>query len=190
MRRTILLAASLAVAIGAAGVAQAENLWTEFWGSVGRDYHRNNAWPEPFVYQDRETVAAPFGLMISKGWERQNLLSDHHFEDGALALNQAGQLKIRWILTQAPQQQRVIFVQRGVSPAQTQARLELVQQAATGILPNNETPTIAVSNMDATGWSAETIDAVGRKFQASTPDPRLPKSAGGDASGAGGGASK
>ena len=187
----ILFALFLAAVFGDSTIARAENIFTDFWGSITQGTHRNNAWPEPFIYQDRQGVGAHFGAMINKGWEHQNLLSDHHFEDGAAAVSQAGQLKMKWILTQAPQSQRVIFVQKGVNVAQTQARLGLVQQVAAGILPQGESPVVAVSNLDATGWSAETIVAVGRKFQASTPEPRLPKSEGGSGGGGlGGGESK
>ena len=182
-------AAALIVLSGVTIPARADNIFTDFWGGIVKGTHRNNAWPEPFIYQDRQAVGAHFGAMINKGWEHQNLLSDHHFEDGSSAITQAGQLKMRWILTQAPQSQRAIFVQKGVNPAQTQHRVELVQQVAAGILPQGESPVVAVSNLDATGWSAETIVAVGRKFQASTPEPRLPKSEGGGAAGAAGGSS-
>ena len=191
MRRLVLLVTVGMMFGGSASSARADNWWTEFWGGVHDGWHRNNAWPEPFIYQDRETVAAPFGAMINKGWERQNLLSEYHFEDGAhaLVLNQAGQLKVRWILTQAPQSQRIIYVQRGTSPAQTQARMLLVQQAAVAVVGPGESPSIAVSNMDASGWSAENVDAIYRKAALSRPDPRLPKPQGdsGGASGSSGG---
>ncbi len=187
----VLSAVLFAMAMGTPQFVQADNWFTDFWGGVAQGTHRNNAWPEPFNYQDRQAVSAHFGAAINKGWEHQNLLSDHHFEDGSSAVTQAGQLKMRWILTQAPQNQRVLFVQKGLNANQTQARLELVQQVAAGILPPGESPVVAVSNLDATGWSAETIVAVGRKFQASTPEPRLPKEGGGSSGGgaSGGGAS-
>jgi len=186
MRKLFLLTLGLSLAATAVP-ARAEWWWTTFWGNVHRDYQRNNAWPEPFNVQDRETVTGPFNLMVNKGWERQNLLMDHHFDEKGLTT--AGQLKVRWIVTQAPVNRRIVFIQRANTPEQTRVRVDLAQQAAQMIAVEGELPRVAVSDMDGIGTPAEYVDAIGRKFQASTPDPRLSKSdgsSGGSSTGASG----
>ena len=102
------------VAAGLACVAPARADWIfcivdgtkKFCHSVARDTKRRNCWPEPFTRPDRYAVRAPFALMVSNGWRRQNLLGEHHFVDQGGKLTEAGRLKIRWILTEAPQHHR------------------------------------------------------------------------------------
>ena len=74
------LALATAIAIVAGGAAKAEDIFTWTGHAVARDFARNNHWPEPFMYQDRDAVVRPFAVMIAKGWQVQNTLSEHHFQ--------------------------------------------------------------------------------------------------------------
>ena len=111
--------AILAIA-GLACVAPAHAGWIacilegtkEFCSSVARDTKRRNCWPKPWVCPDRQAVQAPFAVMVANGWRLQNMLGDHHFAAVTGELTEAAHLKIRWILTEAPQQQRTIYVHR------------------------------------------------------------------------------
>jgi len=146
-----------------------------FCHSLCRDWKRNNCWPTPFVYPDRQTVRAPFAVMVHKGWERQNTLGEYHFDPQQAQLNEAGRLKVRRILTQVVPQHRTIYVLRTDSPEGTAARVDAVRQLAHRILPEDQVPPVLTSNVQAAGWPASQVDEIGRKFQSSTPDPRLPK---------------
>ena len=155
-----------------ASPAQAQ-WFSNFWSGVHRDYHRNQAWPEPFLRPDREAVSQPFAVMVANGWRRQNLLSDYHFDEDKSVLNLAGEMKLRFILTQMPPNRRIVFVQRGLSPDVTATRIDLVQQAAVVMLPAGSLPEVVESDLPNDGWPADDIDAVARKFQSTRPDPRL-----------------
>ena len=150
----------------------------DFVHNVIRDTKRNNCWPNPFVYPDRQAARVPFVLMVNNGWRRQNMLGDYHFEQSSGELSESGRLKIRWILTEAPRHHRTIYVHRARSPEETVARMDAVQQHAFTLLgPQGEPPTVVESTVSPAGWPAERVDSIGRKFQTSAPDPRLPSQA-------------
>lgn len=137
-------------------------------------FRTNNNWPRPYVYEDRASVAQPFLIMTNRGWMRQNLLSDYHFDEDSARLNLAGTLKVRSILREPNPDRRTIFLQRAIEPGLTAARLAAVQQTAARMLPPGRAPQVVESNMEDPGWPAEDIDNVNVQFNASTPVPRLP----------------
>ena len=96
MRRfvCVLLVAGLALA----ATEQAQGGWLgRIWHNFTQDFHRNRAWPEPFIYADRDAVRAPFHIMVAKGWKRQNTLNSHHFDAESGELTDAGKRKLNWI---------------------------------------------------------------------------------------------
>ncbi len=143
---------------------------------IGVETARNNCWPRPFTCWDNASVASPFAVMVDNGWRKQNMLADHHFDGTGTALNEAGKNKLRWILNEAPEQHRTIYVRRAESPEKTSVRYAAVQQASVGLAPPGARISILETNLSPAGWPAERIDTIGRKFQASTPEPRLGKS--------------
>lgn len=175
MRRigTTLIAGLLLTA--AAGTVQA-GWWQRLVHSVRTDFHRNNEWPYTFVYADREAAFAPFEVMTYNGWRVQNTLGDHHFDAATGALTEAGRIKVQWIVTQAPEEYRTIYVQRAESSAVTVDRLEAVREVALAAAPEGMTPEIAETSIAPRGTPADYIDNVGRKYSDSMPAPRLPKS--------------
>jgi len=150
-----------------------------FCRSVARDTKRRNCWPEPFLRPDRHAVRAPLAVMVSNGWRRQNLLADHHFIDQGGKLTEAGRMKIRWILTEAPLQHRTIYVHRADDPQITAARIDNVQQLAAQLVPEGALPLVLETSIPVRGWPAARADMIGRKFEASTPEPRLPEASSG-----------
>ena len=177
---TIVLAA-LAVATP----THAEGLG-DFCASVGRDVKRRNCWPQPFVYADRQAAREPFALMVANGWERQNLLSDVHFEAGGVELSEAGRLKVLWILSNAPQQHRAIYVHRTESPEITGVRLRTTQEFVAKTAPHGRAVAVAESARSDEGTPADRVDRISRDAFAASPKPVLP-AAGGAAGGGGGG---
>ncbi len=161
------------------------NWWTGFWGDVKTTWHRNNQWPEPFIEPDRASVRAPVSVMVERGWQRQNLLGDHHFENGTNQLTQAGKLRVKAILANSPPQFRTFYVERGDSQDITASRIDAVQQAIVGYVPEGALPGVLASDMMSEGWSSEYADAVTRRYSQTIPSPRLPKSYG-SVSGGGG----
>jgi hypothetical protein len=172
------------VLIAFASATQVSAGW--FFGifdSIARDVKRRQCWPDPFLAQDRAAVRAPYALMVANGWQRQNMLGEYHFEPGTGQLNEAGKLKVRWILTTGPQQHRIVYVHRANANEEMSARMAAVRQLASQISPDDMPPVLPTSISDE-GWPADQVDQIGRKFQASAPPPRLPAM---QSSGTGGG---
>ena len=150
--------------------AQAEN-WFQRCKTA---YHRNVAWPEPFIYPDREAVLAPFDVMVAKGWQRQNTLAADHFDDEKGALVEAGRRKVDAILTRTPPAHRVIYVERGATYAATEARVMAVKTAMRPYFPADPDPQVNVSILPAPGPPGSYTSDLYTKFRDTTPSPRLP----------------
>lgn len=158
-----------------ASAAPADADWLgNFMHSVARDTKRRNCWPKPFIASDRQAVRAPFAAMVSNGWRSQNMIGEHHFLENTGRLTDAGKLKIEWILQQAPEQHRTVYVFRGRTPEETAARVGSVRQVASAAVPDGSLPQILESSIPALGWPAADLDAIGRAFQSSIPPPRMP----------------
>ena len=153
-----------------------------FWHEFKSDYSRNKHWPEPMVQNDRMAVAVPIGMMVSKGWQKQMLLCDYHFEANSEQLNQAGEMHVRYILTQAPIRHRTIFVQRGLTPDVTADRIASVQQTVMRMQPQAQPPAIYESDMFNDGVAARGVGVTSKKWDSSQPEPRLPAPKGDDSS--------
>lgn len=158
----------------------------EWFKKAHRDYRRNIDWPQPFVVPDRVAARAPFGMMINNGWRTQNTLSDEHFDQDTGALNEAGELKVRDILTYAPAEHRTVYVLQARNPQLTEIRNRSVKRFASRLAAPGEWPQVAGTRVRPRGWSADYINTIGTRYNATTPDPRLPPSQG---AGMGGGGS-
>ncbi|MBC8355510.1 MAG: hypothetical protein H8E66_26325 [Planctomycetes bacterium] len=175
MRRTILALVFVATGV-TASVTQAG--WTEFWERVHLDWHRMNSWPEPFLHADKDLVRQPLIAMTDRGWRMQNTLSDHLFDVEKQTLTQAGALKVRWIVTQAPPHRRTVFVLRGATPEATLARVDDVQATVAQMVPQGARPQVQLTDVTPVGGSGDYFDAVDRARKDSIPAPRLPEAQG------------
>ncbi|HEY4759778.1 MAG TPA: hypothetical protein VIH42_04285 [Thermoguttaceae bacterium] len=146
----------------------------DFINSVARDTKRRNCWPNPFVCPDRQVTRMPLAIMVENGWRRQNMLGDFHFEKKTGKLTEAGQLKIRWIIYEAPAQHRSIFVHIGQTNEETDARLESTQEYVASLVPHDEMPPIMQTTISDSGSPADRVEMIDRKYQSSMPAPRLP----------------
>lgn len=159
--------------------------WDKFWHRVRVDWHRNNAWPEPFLSADRAAQREPFCIQADNGWKMQNTIGTYLFDDNH-QLNRAGELQVKWIVTQAPLHRRAVFVLRGDNAEQTNSRIASVNAAVQKFADGAVPPVIATST-EPPGWSGSYVDAMSQQFQATIPAPRLPAASGGDGGGDGGG---
>ncbi len=184
--RRILIGGACAAALLAGGSSQAN---ADFFTWMKRVYNNNLAWPAPFIQDDRASVVAPFTVMTANGWRRQNMLCDYHFNPETGQLTSAGEMRIRWILTQNPAEHRTIFLQRGDTAQVTQSRLDAVQQYSSPLLAGREAD-IVQTDMATPGRPAEEIDSTARQALSSIPAPVLPaRSTGGGGSSISGGGS-
>ncbi len=142
---------------------------------VGKDFCRRNSWPYPHICQDIASVRAPMVVQVANGWERQNLLAEPYFDPITQQLNEAGRRKVQWILLDAPEERRVVFVHRTISMDETNQRVAAVRNYMAELGPGAPTASVVVSTMPADGTSAARVDWVNRKFITVLPEPKLPE---------------
>ena len=151
------------------------------------DMHRSrvNAWPHPFAMEDRELVRTPFRTMADNGWKLQNTLSDHLFTAEENELTYAGQLKLRWILTQTPPHRRQVYIKEAHKRDDTANRIASVYENIAEIAPYAACP-VFVTQIGPRGGDGSYLNAMDQAYKAALPTPSL-SSAG--SSGGGGGES-
>jgi hypothetical protein len=113
--------------------------------------------------------------MVHNGWRRQNMLSEHHFEEDLSGLNEAGRLKVRWIMTVAPRHHRTIYVQRGETAEGTEARTAAIEEYAVRFIEGDHLPEVVPTSIDASGWPGSRVDMIDRAWAESAPSPRMPE---------------
>jgi len=173
----MILAINVFLLLAATSTAMAGPLGAAF-RHINRGYHRNQCWPQPFAYQDYQAAKAPFALMVNNGWRLQNVIGTHHYIPGSATLNEAGQRQIHWIITQAPQNRRTIFVEQGETRQQTEARLAAVRKIAEHLAVNGEGFDVQETHLPAQGTSGAYADRVNQGFGESIPPPRIPTTSG------------
>ncbi len=175
MRRSTLLLA-FAMTFTTVNMAQAD--WATFWHRVKVDWHRMNAWPEPFQFADREVTSSPLLDMTNAGWRLQNTLSDHFFVVQTQELTKAGQLKLRWIATQTPLHRRTVHVLRSFEPGATDLRVQAVERYLDELMATGTRPNVVLTSKVPAGGSGEYFENIDRQLKSSVPPPRLPPSGG------------
>lgn len=137
-------------------------------------YCANVAWPSHFVPAARRGVCDAFAVMANNGWRRQNLLGDYHFEPETNKLTKAGEMKVNWILTQAPAQRRMVYVQRGAEQEQTSARIASVENFGGTMSPTIADVNVMDTHIVAEGHRASAVDSIFVGYQENRPAPVLP----------------
>jgi hypothetical protein len=173
MRRSFLAALALLNALVCVQSASAD--WFEHhYHNIKRGYHRNMAWPWPYICPDRVAVREPFRMMVDNGWRRQNLLGSHHFNAESNRLTTAGELRVHWIMTQAPPERRNIFIERAASPDVTAQRLAVAREYAAQVSIDGQEPQAFESHIVSEGRPASVVDATNVRFYESVKAPVLP----------------
>ncbi len=167
MRRTLATLTISALSVGLIGCADMRH-------RAGVDYARNVAWPQPFRAADSNSVVAPFEVMRDNGWRENNTLGTSLFSSQN-ALNEAGAIKVQWIVTQAPLNQRIVYVKAGNTEQETNARVESVQLAVSQLIPSGLLPQILVTEIEPATSSGAYQTLVHRALTRTTPTPRLSK---------------
>lgn len=167
-------------------ISPAQAGWNEFWARFRKDTMRNSVYPEPFVTADREIVRSYWEQTEANGWRLQNTIGKYLFDETTQQLNSAGQQRIRWIMTNAPQHRRQIFVLRGDNQQISAQRMASVQEYLAQLGGEGNVPPVHFTDHDAPGISGQYIDGLEQQYQKTQPVPRLPSSSGGASSGSGG----
>jgi hypothetical protein len=172
--RRILIAAAAIVAVGGFISSASAIGFDETAHHIKQGAKRNRIWPWPYVCADRVAVREPFSIMINNGWRRQNLLGPHHFNDKSEQLTSAGELRVQWIMSQAPEARRQIFIERDINPDVTAKRLVTARDYASRMAVNGAVPEITETHLASEGRPASVVDAMNVRFQESMPAPTLP----------------
>jgi hypothetical protein len=178
--------------VGARQCYKKGRLWPPYPRPTGEQlswcqrYHAAHYWPWPYNCQDRAYVREVSDRQVHNGWVCETTLLDYHFDDKH-ALNQPGQLHLKWILENVPPQHRTAFVQKTSNEEVNQQRLASVQQVATEMVGSENVPKIELRVASPTGRPALEIDSIRRKEIAAIRIPQITytsPSAGGSSSGA------
>ena len=176
MRRTLILTVCLCTTgvFGASASAQeycASGTVSE--SGFHHDYYRNKMWPLPFRAMDTRSVLDHFAVQRNNGWKLQNTVGASMFDSTTQQLTESGKAHVRWIVTRAPQDRRVVFVLQGAGPEQTATRVESTQLAISEMIPVGALPQMYVTDQDAPGSSGVYQTAITRAMATSLPAPRL-----------------
>jgi hypothetical protein len=170
--------AVVAVCSGSLGFAQ-----TQSDSSCNYDYYRNKLWPTPFRAMDTTSVQNIFDQQADNGWRLQNTLSNAMFDAKTQRLTDAGKAHVQWIISQAPQSRRVVFVLQGNNQHSTSLRVESTQLAVSEMIPVGPLPSIYLTDREPVGTSGVYQTAIHRAMLSSVPTPRLTSTANGSGSG-------
>ncbi len=170
----ILAGALVAPAPADAGYQEAKAQWHAFWARVHVDWHRNNAWPDPFRGAAEMSARQPLAVMMDNGWRLQNTLTNELFESETQKLSNAGRLKVKQIITVYPMHRRTVFVMRGRTDEVTAIRIKSVDEAVSTIHREGPVPHIAVTDIAPRGGSGAYYHRVNLGLENSAPTPRLP----------------
>lgn len=165
--------------VGARQAYVAGKLWPPFPRPAGKPqqlshrYHAAHYWPYPYVCEDRAYIREVGQRQVNNGWITETTLYDYHFEDDGVKLDHSGLMHVDWILKHVPPTHRVIWVQEGFNPEQSQQRLAAVQTSATEIVGENNVPPIMLRADSPVGRPAVEIDMIRRAEMETVPDPRI-----------------
>jgi len=148
--------------------------WHEFWHNMSVGYHRNNAWPQPFTEVDAMQTMSPFDVMKRNGWREHNTIGNELFRQGDGALLAAGHNRVHWISTQCPEMRRGIYVLRGRTEAETQARVASVRQTVASLNVIGTVPHVTVTDIAPGTVAGDRATKISREALEQQATPKLP----------------
>jgi hypothetical protein len=80
-------------------------------------------------------------------------------------LTEAGKLKIRWIIIEAPEQHREVYVHIGQTNDETQARLATVTAQAASLAPQGEMPSIMQTSISDESYPADRTNRLNNLYK-------------------------
>ncbi len=169
---TLCLGGTAAIGGVTPSIAQAD------WNTIRQRTHvtqaRVNAWPQPFTDVDARQTVAPFDAMKHNGWRLHNTIGSELFRDSDAALVSAGHNRVHWIVSQAPADRRVIYVLRGRSIQETEARLASVRQSIAAVNHSGPPPQLMLTDIEPTTASGAWATQINRDWMEALPAPKLP----------------
>jgi hypothetical protein len=152
--------------------------WDQFRADCDLVTQRNNAWPKPFVCHDRWACYAMLQMNVTCGWEVAHTLTDTHFDLESNQLNSAGKAKVAWIMQNAPQDQKGIFVYQAIPGGEVETRLDSVRQWTEQWYSHLGPAHVAFTQRLPNNMSGAYSEAISLNYLQSLPTPALPSSTG------------
>lgn len=151
-------------------------------------FHAEHYWPLPYVCDDRQYVRTLISRQEDAGWMDNTTLYDYHFESDTHELNRSGRLHVMWVIRNAPQHRRILYVQTAENLKQTDIRLASTRAATGNMVGATAMPPVIPRVTSPLGRPALEVDAIQRADRDSQPVPRISPPLGGGGGGGGGGA--
>ncbi len=161
--------------------------YPDYWGGCSAAFHDNLRWPHQYTWPARRGICQSFALMANNGWQKQNLLGKYHFDPKTGELSAAGRVKVQWILTQAPQQRRTIYVEQFGDQEQTAQHVQAVQSLAANLSYGGGQVDVQETLLHDDGRPAGSVDAVFTGFSTNQKPPVLPEAESSSSSSSGSG---
>lgn len=137
-------------------------------------YHAQHYWPRPYTEQDERSVIAITDAVVSRGWEEQTTLFDHHFDPETDQLSRAGVRHVEYVIDGVPLERRQLLIQSTRSSERDFHREQSVRTTLMQYeIPHGEIP-IALRNCIETGRPAAEVESIRSQYLNSTPLPRIP----------------
>jgi len=148
-------------------------------------FHTAHYWPFPYVCQDRASVREFTAVQANAGWTNQTTLYESHFDPDTQVLTRSGFLHLKWIVTSAPPQRRVVYVQTGDTSAISELRLTSVRGTVEELVGAKNAPPVIPRVTAPIGRNALEVDRIQRGEMDSQPAPRISPPFGGAGRGGG-----
>lgn len=150
-------------------------------------FHAAHYWPLPYVCQDRQSVREFINSQEEAGWENATTLYDYHFESDDQSVNRSGLIQLQWILRNAPEHRKIVYVQAARDVTASNRRVASVQVEISEMVGLENSPPVMLRVTSPLGRPAREVDTIQRNAQDSQPIPRISPAIGGGAGGSGGG---
>ncbi len=89
---------------------------------------RASAWPKPFSCWDREHYYAILNQQYATGMAVAHTLTSEYFNSESNKLNRAGELRVAWIMQNAPQADKQIFVYEDQTGPTMDQRMDSIRE--------------------------------------------------------------
>ncbi len=150
-------------------------------------FHAAHYWPLPYVCQDRQSVQEFISTQEEAGWENATTLYDYHFDNDDQSVNRSGRIQLQWILRNAPEHRKIVYVQAARDVTASNRRVASVQVEISEMVGVENSPPVMLRVTSPLGRPALEVDTIQRNAQDSQPVPRISPPFQGGAGGSGGG---
>lgn len=150
-------------------------------------FHAAHYWPYPYICEDRQSVRDYISMQEETGWENATTLYDYHFDGDNQGVNRSGRIQLQWILRNAPEHRKIVYVQAASDVTASNYRVANVQSEISEMVGLENSPPVMLRVTSPLGRPAQEVDSIQLKARESQPVPRISapfNSAGGSGSGA------